>query len=314
MFRSSQPTNELTLSHRDLLAVDIGRGYSKAKSSKGDVVFESVIDTATTLTMYTQHEDDLILELENGETLFVGDLGRLEGKNMKRKPTTESKATDDVLRLFYGLLYRSGFKSGMIDVQTGAPKTNFDNGDAKLLKAMIENNGKPHVFKMNGERCEIRVRNCWVTIEGGAAFYGIKAMGYLPSNVQVVRIIDPGAYTTNYATYKFDAKRGWVYINGESGTIPRGWENGNNGIHAVEENAAELARMISSQTQKQWATDQKQSFYLVGGKATKTQSIFAEHFPDIYAATDAQKMNVYGYYELGKIAQKQYAKQSLARG
>jgi plasmid segregation protein ParM len=298
----------LVRTHHDLIAVDIGRGYSKAKSHKGDVVFESIIDVATDLTVYSPHPEDLILELENGEKLFVGDLARIDGANMKRKPTTESKATEDSLRLFYGLLFRSGFKSGVIDVQTGAPKTNFENGDAKKLKELIENGGQPHVFTMNGERCEVIVRNCWVTVEGGAAFYGIKAMGYLPSRLQVVRVIDPGAFTTNYATYKFNAKRGWVYVNGESGTIPRGWENGNSGIDNIEENAEELASMISSRTQKVWKTDLTEGFFLVGGKASKTEEIFKRHFPDICAVTDAQKMNVYGYYELGKIAQRDLMK------
>jgi hypothetical protein len=311
MFNQSRPP--VTKAHQDLLATDIGRGYCKAKSHRGDIVFESVIDVATDLTIYQPHPEDLILELESGEKLFVGDLARVDGANLKRKPTTESKATEDTLRLFYGLLYRSGFTSGVIDVQTGAPKTNFENGDAKKLKELIENGGKPHVFKMNGEKCEVRIRNCWVTVEGGAAFYGIKSMGYLPNGLQVVRIIDPGAFTTNYATYKFDAKRGWVYVNGESGTISRGWENGSSGIDNVQENADELASMISARTQKVWKTDLKQGFFLVGGKAPKTESIFAKHFPGIYAVTDAQKMNVYGYYELGKIAQIEYMKNALQR-
>jgi hypothetical protein len=275
-----------------LLAIDLGRGFTKGKTLDGEFRFISLIDQAVDLTIYQKLDGDMILEEEDGNKYFVGDLAFRDGKGMKRKPTTEEKATDDTMRLFYAGLYRANIKSGSVYVMTGVPKTNIETGDHQRLKSRIEGT---HRFKINGEKCEVQVLRCWVTVEGGIIYNYLQTLNMIPDNAKKVRVIDPGAYTTNFATYTKNLDGKWIYTNGESGTIARGWENDGKSEEDVEVNPKQLADMLSSNLQRNWKNNDFPTF-LAGGGALKLEEPMKKYFPHIHAITDSQMANVRGYY------------------
>lgn len=276
-----------------LLAIDLGRGYTKGKTLEGEFRFVSLIDQAVDLTIYQKLDGDMILEEEDGNTYFVGNLAFRDGKGLKRKPTTDSKATDDTMRLFHAGLYRANIKSGTVSIMTGVPKSNIETGDHKKLKSRIEGT---HRFKINGEKCEVIVQHCWVTVEGGIIYNYLQTLNMIPDNAKKVRVIDPGAYTTNYATYTKNLDGKWIYTNGESGTISRGWENDGSGEENVEVNPIQLSDMLSSNLQRNWNKNNDFPTFLAGGGALKLEEPMKKYFPQIHAITDSQMANVRGYF------------------
>ncbi len=276
-----------------LLAIDLGRGFTKGKTPEGEFRFISLIDQAVDLTIYSKQDGDMILEEEDGNKYFVGDLAFRDGKGLKRKPTTDAKATDDTMRLFYAALYRANIKSGSVYVMSGVPKSNIEIGDHQKLKERIE--GK-HTFKINGEQCEVLVQKCWITVEGGIIYNYLQTMNMIPDYAKKVRVIDPGAYTTNYATYTRNLDGKWIYTNGESGTISRGWENDGKSEEDVEVNPIQLADMLASNLQRNWKKNDDFPTFLAGGGASKLEEPMKKYFSNIHAITDAQMANVRGYY------------------
>lgn len=276
-----------------LLAIDLGRGFVKGKTLEKEFKFVSLIDQAVSLTIYEKLEGDMVLEDSDGNSYFIGDLAFRDGKGLKRKPTTDAKATDDTMRLFYAGLYRAGIKSGPVTIMTGVPKSNIETGDHQNLKSRIEGT---HRFKINGEQCEVHVVKCFVTVEGGIIYNYLQSMNMINDNAKKIRVIDPGAYTTNFATYTRNLDGRWIYTNGESGTITRGWENDGSGSEDVEVNPTQLADMLSSNLQRTWTKNNDFPTFLAGGGAIKLEEAMKKYFPQIHAITDSQMANVRGYF------------------
>ena len=103
----------------------------------------------------------------------------------------------------------------------------------------------------------------------------------------LVRIIDIGAKTTNYATFQDK-----VFIDRESGTLPVGWET------VKVSNIKEMAGLIAGTVSKTWSN--RDVVMLVGGMARKLEPYIREHFHHAFVVEDPQMANVRGYYEIGR--------------
>lgn len=264
-----------------LFSVDPGRSHTKGKSDKGEIIFPSFVSKAIDLNyMPSSVLGDMILEHERGR-FFIGDLARREGV-MIRKAMLDTKVVDDTLFHVLGALYQMGVRDGKVRVVTGVPIRNYTTEEVTKLKKLL---GGEHKFYMNGEKIQVTITDVYVTVECGAAFW-------LNPQKGVVRIIDAGAKTVNWATYEDG-----IFINRDSGTVDKGWDTNN------YSDAENMAAMIIGEIGKGW--DRRDKGIIIGGRISEAKGLekhIREYFPNIRAYEDPQFATVRGYHEAARIS------------
>lgn len=257
-----------------LVAVDCGRSFVKVMTDKGAFMFPSKI-SAWRKRNYRQELDGDIELAYMGKRWFVGNLAEREGE-FTRQAMQDTKAVEETLILTLTAIHLTGVTREVILV-TGLPIENYTEHERIAIKEMLEGT---HELSVNGQPSKIKVKKVYTTIEGGGAFFSSPRSG-------LVRIIDVGAKTTNYATFKEK-----IFIDRESGTLPVGWET------VRETNPREMADMIAGTVSKKWNADDV--VVLIGGMATKLEPHIQEHFRYAFAMKNPQTANVRGYFEIGK--------------
>ncbi|SEM81774.1 ParM/StbA family protein [Lihuaxuella thermophila] len=258
-----------------LVAVDAGRSYVKTVTGNRKFLFPSKISKARQRTFIQTLEDDMEITYQ-GKDYFVGQLAEREG-SFTRQMMTESKVNTETLLFILTALFQAG-AFGHIHLVTGVPINMYREDERTRLRALLEGE---HEIILNGTYRKIYIKKAAITIEGGAAYWVHKRMG-------TVRIVDPGARTTNYATFKDG-----IFIDRESGTIPKGWEN------VRDADPEEMAAMIVGYLGGMW--DTSDVVELVGGKAHELLEPFKRAgFGFTTAFEDPQFANALGYYALGK--------------
>jgi plasmid segregation protein ParM len=108
-----------------------------------------------------------------------------------------------------------------------------------------------HTIEVNGTRRTIRIRQCLVTIETGVFILHLQ-------NGEKIRIIDPGAKTTDLVTLFMGQ-----YVDDESTTINQGWETKGGGRKGVEP----FARLIVGEAGDLDWDESDPIIYVIGGRA-----------------------------------------------
>ncbi|MFC4076675.1 ParM/StbA family protein [Salinithrix halophila] len=257
-----------------IVAVDCGRSYVKVITEGQAFLFPSKVSGWRQRNYRQDLAGDIELEYQ-GRRWFVGKLAEREGE-FTRQAMQETKAVEETLILTMAGLHLAG-SHGKIILVTGLPIGNFTDVEQKAIKRLLEG---PHHVKLNKVERTFYVKKVYTTIEGGGAFFSAPRMG-------LVRIIDVGAKTTNYATF-----RDKVFIDRESGTLPIGWET------VKVSNLKEMADLIAGTVSKTWSNGD--IVMLVGGMARKLEPFVQDHFRHAFALEDPQMANVRGYFEIGK--------------
>lgn len=257
-----------------IVAVDCGRSYVKVVTEERSFLFPSKVSGWRRRNYRQDLSGDIELDYQ-GRRWFVGKLAEREGE-FTRQAMQESKAVEETLILTMTALHLAESK-GKIVLITGLPIGNYTDLEQKAVKELLEG---PHTVKLNGRERHFFVDRVFTTIEGGGAFFSAPRMG-------LVRIIDIGAKTTNYATFQDK-----VFIDRESGTLPIGWET------VKVSNLKEMADLIAGTVSKTWSS--QDVVMLVGGMARKLEPFVQEHFCHAFAVEEPQMANVKGYYEIGR--------------
>ncbi|MDR6224987.1 ParM/StbA family protein [Desmospora profundinema] len=257
-----------------IVAVDCGRSYVKVITEGKSFLFPSKVSGWRQRNYRHELSGDIELEYL-GRRWFVGKLAEREGE-FTRQAMQDSKAVEETLILTMTALHLAEAKGNVILV-TGLPIGNFTDVEQKAIKRLLEG---PHTVRLNGKERSFYVESVYATIEGGGAFFSAPRMG-------LVRIVDVGAKTTNYATF-----RDKVFIDRESGTLPIGWET------VKVTNLKEMADLIASTVSKTWGNHD--IVMLVGGMARKLEPFIQDHFRHAFSLEEPQMANVRGYYEVGK--------------
>ncbi|KPC75788.1 hypothetical protein ADL26_06900 [Thermoactinomyces vulgaris] len=258
-----------------LVAVDAGRAYVKTIVGTRRFTFPSKVSKARQRNFIQTLEDDMEIRYQ-GKDYFIGQLAEREG-SFTRQMMTESKVNIETVLLILTALFQAG-ALGDVKLVTGVPINMYRDDERARLRAKLEGE---HEVILNGTYRKINIKKAAITIEGGAAYWIHRRMG-------TVRIVDPGARTTNYATFKDG-----IFIDRESGTIPKGWDN------VREADPEEMAAMLVGYLGGMWEpTDVVE---LIGGKAQDLLEPF-KRVGFIYSTTfeDPQFANAIGYYALGK--------------
>jgi plasmid segregation protein ParM len=258
-----------------LIAVDAGRAFVKTVTGNQKFLFPSKVSKARKRTFVQTLEEDIELRYQ-GKEYFIGQLAEREG-SFTRQMMTESKVNVETVLLILTALFKAG-AIGDVKLVTGVPINMYKEEERARLRAKLEGE---HEVVLNGTYRKINITKAAITIEGGAAYWVHRRMG-------TVRIVDPGARTTNYATFKDG-----IFIDRESGTLPKGWDN------VREADPEEMAAMIVGHLGGMWSTTDVVE--LIGGKATELVEPF-KHVGFIHSTTfdNPQFANALGYYALGK--------------
>lgn len=257
-----------------LVAVDCGRSYVKVRTENRTFMFPSKVSAWRKRNYRQELEGDLEL-MYQGRKWFVGKLAEREGE-FTRQAMQETKAVEETLLLTLTAIHLAGAK-GKVDLVTGLPIGNYTDRERESVRKLLEGH---HEVTLNGQTSRFYVQRVYTTIEGGGAFFATPRSG-------LVRIIDVGAKTTNYVTFKDK-----IFIDRESGTMPIGWES------VRESNEREMADMIAATVSKTWGPDDV--VILIGGIAQRLEPYLQGHFRYAYAMSNPQTANVRGYYEVGK--------------
>lgn len=257
-----------------LVAVDCGRSFVKVRTESRTFMFPSKVSAWRKRNYRQELEGDLELQYQ-GRKWFVGKLAEREGE-FTRQAMQETKAVEETLLLTLTAIHLAGAQ-GTVDLVTGLPIGNYTEKERESVRKLLEGH---HEVTVNGQTRRFYVQRVYTTIEGGGAFFAAPRSG-------LVRIVDVGAKTTNYVTFKEK-----VFIDRESGTMPIGWET------VRESNEREMADMIAAHVSKSWGSDDV--IILIGGVAQRLEPYLQSHFRYAFAMSDPQTANVRGYYEVGR--------------
>lgn len=241
-----------------LFGIDIGR--SRVKGARGDGLLEIIpsyvwkhnpndLDPEPT----TLDKENLLVTYwttdETGRRIpqkyWVGE--KAKSKSMGRgKRMTASKVNNETLILALTMLFILG-AHGETHITSGLPIDDYHN-DANNLKKLLMGN---HTIEVNGTRKDINIQTCGMFVEGAAH---VKVSKY--NGEGLLRVLDPGAKTTNYSTF-YDG----TYVPDQSGTLPYGWET-----HLKKGEDPELfANMIVSDL-GQYGWEEADPIEVIGGR------------------------------------------------
>jgi plasmid segregation protein ParM len=265
-----------------ILGIDAG-GYETKVCINGRVYcFPSDIGEYRELRLIDSlGRDDMIWEY-NGEKGFAGTLAKYESEygGVVRGKT---KAHPEVALRILIAVYRHGDENNSIVV--GQPIDTHIKAEKDKIKEMLLGE---HILTINGAAKTFSIDNVEVAPEGAAAFISNPDNG-------LVRIVDVGSGTTNFATIK-DGRR----IDKESFTKKIGTEI------MVNKDQKEMAKGIYRHITQKWG--KKDKILFTGGGAEKVFPFMEKYLP--YASILKPKLddklvnpkyaNVIGFYKIAK--------------
>ncbi|WP_044641443.1 ParM/StbA family protein [Risungbinella massiliensis] len=258
----------------DLVAVDAGRSFTKVKV--GNRVFEFPSKVSKALE---GHRDQMPGDLEvryQGKDYFVGRLAEREGyawTNMLETKVHEQTLIEILTACFLAEVV------GKVAIMTSIPINMYSKEmERSGLKKLLVGD---HEILVNGVYRKLQVEKVGIGLECACSYFNHKRPGK-------VRIIDPGARTTNFATYQDG-----IYIGKESGTISYGWDS----VRGSDPDL--MANLIISEIGKSWSTSDQ--LEIIGGRAQDLElPMQKQGFVHTHAVTDAKYANVTGLYEIGR--------------
>lgn len=255
MYYNTQKRGGNMISPDSMFGVDCGRGVGNfvGANNKKNAIPSYVIKGYDMEGIDVRNEQGNIVALYEGVEYWVGDFARIQSKGRKNMRPTKKHINQLILGLT-GLALTGA--SGNIAMATCVPIDRYKQ-DARAVKEMFE---KEHTIDVNGTRTTINIVKCVVGIESGVYFY------LLNHPLGVVRIVDPGARTTNYCTF-----RDGQYVGDESGTLEYGWETFK---FKTNKQGDEFADYLTDNLGGIW--EEHDPTHIIGGRATELVEPFKQ--------------------------------------
>lgn len=190
----------------DLLAIDIGYGYTKAMTHRERVIFPSMVGPAEQI----RFESDMMANNGNGITLevdgrryFVGERAALQSASASQTLATARTGSVEQTVLFHAAasdLVRT--TADHVIVVTGLPVADFDERKKAALEEVFL--GREHLVQREGKhRRRFRVTNLYIVPQAfGSLFSLVLNRRGKAENGDLtqgrVGIVDVGTFTTNF--------------------------------------------------------------------------------------------------------------------
>lgn len=189
----------------EILALDIGYGYTKALTQRGQVIIPSLVGPAENI----RFESDIIPENGHGIALDVDGRGYFVGEQAEVQSASTSQ-TLDVTRtgsaeqkaLFYAVVSDlMPTTTGEIAVVTGLPVGDYDERNRKALQTMLLGSHKVH---RRGKRVRaFEVTGCYIVPQAMGSLFALildRRGKLIDSDLAAGRVgvVDVGTLTTNY--------------------------------------------------------------------------------------------------------------------
>lgn len=243
------------------LGIDAGNYFTKVCGEKGLISFHSAIGESREINLQQIHgEDDMVFDYE-GEVGFAGSLALFESEfggsilgETKAHRDTKLRSLIAIHR--YSTIYN--INDTVFDIVLGQPISTHTQNEKTKIKKMLQGE---HVITVNGIEKSFHINRVEVAAECASAYWSSSFKEGL------VRLIDIGSGTTNYATILSQR-----FIDKDSDTIPFGVNSNKS------DSLSALSRGISTNTLKKW--NQNDNVYVIGGSAEKVTPHLKEYFPN----------------------------------
>jgi len=188
-----------------VLGLDIGYGYTKGMTTRGQTVIPSLVGPAEAI----RYESDVVEENGHGVAVQVGDRMRFVGEYASVQSASASQTldvtrtgSDEQKALFYAVaseLVRT--KDDRLAVVSGLPVADFDDRNKDALRAMLQGD---HEVRRRGKRARrFTVGGVYVVPQAMGSLFALvlDRRGQLVDGDLArgrVGIVDVGTLTTNY--------------------------------------------------------------------------------------------------------------------
>ncbi len=206
----------------DILAVDIGYGYTKGMTSRGQVILPSVVGSAEAIRfdMDLTASRGVILEVD-GRDFFVGEQAILQSGSVAQTLDVTRTGSVEQKTLFYAVasdLVKT--TTDRLVVVTGLPVADYDDRNRAALREMLA--GEHTVTRRGKHTRRFVVEHVYIIPQAVGALYalilnraGVLVDGDLAQGR--VGVVDVGTLTTNFALMER-----LQYIETGSGSITQG--------------------------------------------------------------------------------------------
>ena len=322
------------------VGIDLGYGYLKATNGSRDIVLPSVVGTGadlayrSELSLYTQEEDNLVLEVE-GARYFVGSLAARQSEIAARS-LAEDRPGDWSARVLFltALALVVEGPTGHANVVTGLPPAHYRMYRNALTEVM---QGEHRLILWSGTRVvekSISVDNVRVvpqpfgtvfdlfldrsgTVQQpdlAASRIGVIDIGFRTTDLVVADRLDYVerlSVTTTTALGTACALVGDA-LQREFGLTRESYEldavmlsgrlRSGGRMHDItplrDDAYRQVARKILTEVESVWQKDDLDAVYITGGGGQALAGFLLEAMPNAALAPAAQAANVHGYWKL----------------
>lgn len=189
----------------EILAIDIGYGYTKAATRRGRVIIPSIVGPAEAIRyesdVVTENGDGIAVEVD-GRWYFVGEQAEVQSASRSQTLDVTRTGGAEQKALFYAVasdLVRT--TDDEVAVVTGLPVGEFNDRNKAILRDVLE---REHIAKRQGKRTRrFTVTCCYIVPQafGSLLYLVLDRRGRLIDNDLAggrVGIVDIGTLTTNF--------------------------------------------------------------------------------------------------------------------
>ncbi len=322
------------------VGIDLGYGFLKATNGSRDIVFPSVVglgaDIAyrSELSLYTQEEDNLVVELE-GARYFVGSLA-VRQSEIAARSLAEDRPGDWSARVLFltalGLVidgptghanivtglppahYRL-YRDALVDIMLGEHRVVLHAGGRPVEKSIVVENVRvvPQpfgtVFDLFLDRAGTVQQPDLAASRVGVIDIGFRTTDLVVADrldyVERLSVTTTTGLGTAYALIADAMQRefGLTRENYElDGIVLSGRLRSGGRMHDIsalrDEAFREVARKIITEVESVWQKDDLDVVYITGGGGQALAGFLLDALPDAALAPAAQAANVHGYWKL----------------
>lgn len=282
-----------------IVGADVGNQDSKFYTQGKSLVLPSYACRAR-LREIDNIKDEYHIRI-NGDVWWTGELARMESGTREIEKNKLMRYSNLPL-ILTGIAALMTESTAIVNVVGGTPISDYSDTSLSLKDALR----KTWIVELCGIQKTIHISNVLTMPEGASAAFALVMddMGKAHSIPDLMRVIDIGSKTTNFATF-----RKMKYVANESGTLPLGTTSAQLETYrrvssrldvlpdeVVPDNVAcnNLAVRIRSEINKWWRVWDG-DICLAGGGAT----VLRDYFDEYHIPTDPQLLTAIGNYRVG---------------
>ncbi|MGG2024190.1 ParM/StbA family protein [Gottfriedia sp. S16(2024)] len=239
----------------NFIGIDAGNDGTKVAYDGGVFSFPSCIGEARDRKLENKHGAyDLDVVFRN-KRYFMGTLAKYESDMIRQTGGLSKVKEETLLRVLTALFlaYKTDYSEIIsVNVVVGQPIKMHTPDEKSKLRHIIEGT---HSIKVNGAEKTFHIAKCSVAAEGASAYFSLQFYE------EIVRIIDIGSGTVNFATIRENR-----FIDRDSNTLNFGTEKTND--HEA------LAKAIVAFVDNRW--NKKDKIYIVGGSHEKFAELLCD--------------------------------------